>query len=80
MIIFLIFMILCKKEIKDSVHKDELTVDKITSTSTTNREATIDNSEEVHAVEINSSSSTETATVEISNLSSNITGIFVIIR
>ena len=73
-------MILCKKEIKDSVHKDELTVDKITSTSTTNREATIDNSEEVHAVEINSSSSTETATVEISNLSSNITGIFVIIR
>ena len=49
----------CKLEVEDNVQKDKLAVDEITSSSTTNSEAIIDNSEEVHAVTINSTSGTE---------------------
>ena len=49
----------CKLEVEDNVQKDKLAVDEIISSLTTNSEAIIDNSEEVHAVTINSTSGTE---------------------
>ena len=68
-------MILCKLEIQDNVQEDKLKVDNISSTSTTNAEATIDDSKEVHADTINSTTGAEASKINESDLLNYMTGI-----